>query len=105
MQGTQNPDFNERFIFPMITNDQQLRLLSRSKLLLTMVDLNGEEQGDEGDDAGLIGDVNVSLNEIAEGGRYRGDPTMHHIQIPSQHTLPTHPLKTPYHHILLTYSP
>ena len=68
MQGTQNPDFNERFIFPMITNDQQLRLLSRSKLLLTMVDLNGEEQGDEGDDAGLIGDVHVSLNEIAEGG-------------------------------------
>ena len=62
-----------------------------------MVDLNGEEQGDEGDDAGLIGDVHVSLNEIAEGGRYGVVP----INTPCHHTLSTHTLNKPYQHILL----
>ena len=67
VQGSRDPQFNERFVFPMLTNDQQLRLLSRSKLQLTVVDLHGEEDGEAGEDAGLIGDVFVSLNDVADG--------------------------------------
>ena len=98
----------------MITNDQQLRLLSRSKLLMTMVDLNGEEQGDEGDDAGLIGDVHVSLNEIAEGGRcgaiFVNPPcqlnlSTHSINTPYQPTLLTQPTNKPYQLTLSTHPP
>jgi hypothetical protein len=67
VQATRDPEFNERFVFPMMTNDQQLRLLSRSKLQLTVVDLNGEENADDADDAGLIGDIFVALNDVADG--------------------------------------
>ena len=37
----------------MVTNDQQLRLLLRSRLQVTVVDMNGEEAEDAGE--GLIG--------------------------------------------------
>ena len=63
--NTNDPTFNERFVFPIITNDQQLRLLQRSKLQLTVIDIKGEELDDKND--GLIGEVFVSLSEIAEG--------------------------------------
>lgn len=51
--GNKDPLFNERFVFPMVTNDQQLRLLLRSRLQVTVVDMNGEEAEDAGE--GLIG--------------------------------------------------
>lgn len=44
--NSKDPNFNEKFTFPMITNDQQLRLLNRSKLQMTVVDMNGEESDD-----------------------------------------------------------
>ena len=59
------PTFNERFIFPIVTNDQQLRLLQRSKLQLTLIDLKGEELEDGAE--GLIGEVFVPLHELTEG--------------------------------------
>jgi len=62
--NTNNPSFNERFVFPMITNDQQIRLLQRSKLQLNVIDMKGE---DDEDGEGFIGEVFISLSEIAEG--------------------------------------
>lgn len=62
---TIDPSFNERFIFPMLTNEQQLRLLRRSNILLSVIDMKGEEQDDDSD--GLLGEVNVSLSCLAEG--------------------------------------
>jgi hypothetical protein len=60
--NTNNPSFNERFVFPMITNDQQIRLLQRSKLQLNVIDMKGEyaEVGE-----GFIGEVFISLSELA----------------------------------------
>lgn len=63
--NTSEPSFGEKFIFPMVTNDQQLRLLHRSKLLLTVIDMKGEELEDENE--GLIGECSVSLADVAEG--------------------------------------
>lgn len=62
--NTNNPSFNERFVFPMVTNDQQVRLLQRSKLQLNVIDMKGE---DDEDGEGFIGEVFISLSEIAEG--------------------------------------
>ena len=64
----QSPGFNERFTFAMITNDQQLRLLRRSKLQLTLIDMNGEEASDG---EGLIGEVSIGLQELAEGSSFQ----------------------------------
>lgn len=63
--GTQEPTFNERFLFAMVTNDQQLRLLQRSRLLLTVIDMRGEENDDPAE--GLLGECSVTLGELAEG--------------------------------------
>lgn len=60
-----DPSYNESFVFPMVTNDQQIRLLQRSKLQLTIIDMKGEECDDENE--GLIGEVFIMLAEIAEG--------------------------------------
>ena len=62
--NSNSPNFNERFLFPMVTNDQQIRLLQRSKLQLNVIDMKGE---DDEDGEGFIGEVFVSLSEIAEG--------------------------------------
>jgi hypothetical protein len=51
--NSRDPNFNERFVFPIVTNDQQLRLLLRSRLQVTVVDMHGEEAEDPSD--GLIG--------------------------------------------------
>lgn len=61
--NTTDPSFNEHFVFPMLTNDQQLRLLQRSKLQLTVIDMKGEEDDAEG----FIGETIVSLAEVADG--------------------------------------
>jgi hypothetical protein len=63
--NSSDPDFNERFTFPMITNDQQLRLIQRSKLLVTVIDLKGEELNDNMN--GLIGEASISMFDIGEG--------------------------------------
>jgi len=67
VSGSQEPAFNERFLFAMVTNDQQLRLLQRSRLQLTVIDMRGEENENEDPSEGLIGEVNVALGELAEG--------------------------------------
>ena len=61
-----NPIFNEKFVFPMITTEQQLRLLRRSKLLISVIDMKVEEL-DETDGDGIIGELGIGLGEIAEG--------------------------------------
>jgi Ca2+-binding EF-hand superfamily protein len=63
--STSDPTFNERFNFPMLTNDQQCRLLRRSQLLLSVIDMKGEEANDDGE--GLIGEVNIALAPLSEG--------------------------------------
>lgn len=63
--NSSDPSFNEKFPFAMVTNDQQLRLLKRSRLQLTVVDMKGEENDDPAE--GLIGEVSISLGELAEG--------------------------------------
>jgi Ca2+-binding EF-hand superfamily protein len=67
IENTLNPVFNERFAFGMVTNDQQCRLLRRSQLLLTVVDLKGEEEESKGESEGFIGEINVSLASLSEG--------------------------------------
>ena len=47
----------------MVTNDQQLRLLLRSRLQVTVVDMNGEEAEDAGE--GLIGKYCTCSTECA----------------------------------------
>lgn len=59
------PEFNEKFTFPMVTTDQQLRLLQRSKLQLSIIDMKGEELEMKND--GLIGELFVALAALAEG--------------------------------------
>lgn len=63
--NTVEPAFNERFVFPMVTTDQQLRLLQRSKLQLTLIDMKGEELDDANE--GLIGEAFIALGDLAEG--------------------------------------
>lgn len=65
------PVFNERFSFATITNEQQVRLIRRSKLSLAVIDMNGEEAG--ADNEGLIGEVHIPLAELAEGQGFQDD--------------------------------
>ena len=61
-----SPVFNERFGFPMITNDQQVRLLQRSTLNFFVMDIKKEEI--DGDDSnGYMGEVQVSLASLGDG--------------------------------------
>ena len=60
--NSRDPNFNERFVFPIVTNDQQLRLLLRSRLQVTVVDMHGEEAEDPTD--GLIGEHLVGSREL-----------------------------------------
>ena len=61
-----SPVFNERFGFPMITNDQQVRLLQRSTLTFFLMDIKKEEI--EGDDTnGYLGEVHVPLSTLGDG--------------------------------------
>ena len=60
-----NPVYNEKFTFPMITNEAQLRLLRRSQLQLSVIDMKAEEEEEEGE--GLLGEVNIKLDDLAEG--------------------------------------
>ena len=55
--SSNSPEFKEKFTFPIITSDQQLRLLHRSRLHISVVDLKGEEL--DQDNEGLIGEVEV----------------------------------------------
>lgn len=76
-ENTLDPVFNQSFSFPMVTNDQQLRLLRRSQLVFTVIDMKSENTGGDDDvlnrsDAratannrnGVIGEVNISLNDM-----------------------------------------
>ena len=59
-------EFSEQFVFPMVTYDKQLRLMARSPLLFTVLDLKAEEQ-DIQEESGLIGTVPLSLKALIEG--------------------------------------
>ena len=84
--NSRDPNFNERFVFPIVTNDQQLRLLLRSRLQVTVVDMHGEEAEDPSD--GLIGTVESTDVECCDcrdekgtgsgRGRWRGSSYIHH---------------------------
>lgn len=63
IKATNDPVFNTRFNFFTITNETNLLLLRRNKMLLTVVDYNGEEKEGEG----LIGEVQINMKQIAEG--------------------------------------
>lgn len=65
IMNTTTPEFNERFTFPMVTTDQQLRLLTRSQLQLSLIDMRGEELDMK--DEGLIGEVFVKLAALSDG--------------------------------------
>lgn len=65
IMNTTSPEFNEKFTFPMVTSDQQLRLLQRSQLQLSLIDMRGEELDLK--DEGLIGEVFVKLAALADG--------------------------------------
>lgn len=61
-----DPVFNEKFSFPMITNDHQMRLLERSPLHIIIMDLKKEEHDDPSSD-GFVGEVTVSLAQLSDG--------------------------------------
>lgn len=76
-ENTLDPVFNQSFSFPMVTNDQQLRLLRRSQLVFTVIDMKSENTGDDddvldrsesrvaaGNRNGVIGEVNISLSDL-----------------------------------------
>jgi Ca2+-binding EF-hand superfamily protein len=63
IKATTDPVFNTRFNFFTITNETNILLLRRNKMLLTVVDYNGEEKEGEG----LIGEVQINMKQIAEG--------------------------------------
>lgn len=74
VMNTNSPVMNEKFAFPMITNETQIRLLRRSQLLLQVLDMREEELVERGaakskDDSliGLIGEVSVSLAALSDG--------------------------------------
>lgn len=60
------PEFNERFVFPLFTNDQSLRLLQTSRLMLCVVDMTSEDNSNDKEN-GLIGEVAISLTDLAGG--------------------------------------
>ena len=59
-------EFSEHFVFPMVTYDKQLRLMARSPLLFTVLDLKAEEREIQ-DESGLIGTVPLPLKALIEG--------------------------------------
>jgi Ca2+-binding EF-hand superfamily protein len=63
--ATSNPEYNEKFSYPFYTNDQSLRLLRTSRLLINVLDMNAEDYGDKED--GMIGNVAISLADLASG--------------------------------------
>jgi Ca2+-binding EF-hand superfamily protein/FtsZ-binding cell division protein ZapB len=67
VMNTTSPEFNEKFSFPMVTYDQQVRLLQRSQLQLSLIDMKGEELDLK--DEGLIGEVFIKLAPLAEGSQ------------------------------------
>ena len=67
IMNTTSPEFNEKFNFPMVTYDQQVRLLQRSQLQLSVIDMKGEEMDMK--DEGLIGEVFVKLAALADGAQ------------------------------------
>ena len=66
VSGTQDPVFNLRWNFAMITNDDKLRLLRRSSLLITVLDMNGEEISNDTSE-GLIGELSIKLDQLSDG--------------------------------------
>lgn len=57
-KNSSNPEFNEKFTFPMVTTDQQIRLLQRSSVQLSVIDMDEES---------IIGEVFVKLAALSEG--------------------------------------
>jgi Ca2+-binding EF-hand superfamily protein len=57
-KNSSNPEFNEKFTFPMVTTDQQVRLLQRSSVQLSVIDMDEES---------IIGEVFVKLASLSEG--------------------------------------
>ena len=57
-KNSSNPEFNEKFTFPMVTTDQQIRLLQRSSVQLSVIDMDEES---------IIGEVFVKLAALGEG--------------------------------------
>jgi Ca2+-binding EF-hand superfamily protein len=66
VMNSADPVFNEKFSFPMITNDHQIRLLERSPLHIIIMDLKKEENVDPSID-GFVGEVTVSLAQLNDG--------------------------------------
>jgi len=64
--GTTDPVFNLRWSFAMITNDDKLRLLRRSSLHITVLDMNGEELDDD-ESEGLIGEISIRMDQLSDG--------------------------------------
>jgi Ca2+-binding EF-hand superfamily protein len=73
VESSSSPVFNERFYFPMITNDATTRLLRRSQLLLSVLDMREEElyDGTGANKAeelnGILGAASVSLAALSDG--------------------------------------
>ena len=67
--NSSNPEFNEKFSFPMVTTDNQIRLISRSRLTLTILDMEEEDIGHRGsaNAAGYLGEVIIPLNSLGDG--------------------------------------
>lgn len=63
--NSNDPEFSEKFTFPAVTNDQQLRLMERSKLQVSVIDMKGEELDDK--NQGLLGDIFISLAPLTDG--------------------------------------
>jgi hypothetical protein len=58
-----SPMFNEKFTFPIVTTDSSLRLLSKNKVIFSVIDLDKEED----DENGLLGEVEISCAPLHEG--------------------------------------
>lgn len=74
-----NPIYNEKFVFPMITTEQQLRLLRRSQFLLSVIDMKLEECEDDSQivgNNGIIGEISINLSELADGHAIVSDFTI-----------------------------
>eukprot|EP01038_Epipyxis_sp_PR26KG_P008719 gene8719-11781_t len=65
------PVYNEKFNFKMVTNDSQMRLIERFKLQFSILDMKTEEQ--DATTEGLIGEVYISLADLADGNPIVGE--------------------------------
>lgn len=72
-----NPEFNEKFSFPMVTTDQQLRLVQRFKLTMAVVDMKLTLEDSFGQ-KGLLGEVTSSLADLADGIPQKGVCNIRH---------------------------